>query len=161
MLVVNWVSYFFPPNFILRYLNTFSWVGTSWPCACVFTLLSFHISYLYFPLILICFYLFWLIHVFIFTRYFCTVIFNGGVFLVTLVLIFNDFFTWIIFPVWWMLIFICLFLDDFFLLFIFSDVVVFLVFMCSIYLIFYTLCLIFTLCLVLFACDWFTWDTLK
>ena len=87
----------FPSKLHFEALNPFSCVGPSWPCVCVFTLLSLQISCFYFSLILICFYLFWLLHVLIFNHFFWAVIFNGGVFLVILVLIFDDVVTWIIY----------------------------------------------------------------
>ena len=58
-------------------------------------------------------------------------------------------------PVWWVIIFKCLVLYDLFILSIFSHVIIVLVFMCWRYFIF------FTLCLVVFVCDWDTWDPLK
>ena len=120
-----------------------------------FTLLSFRISCFYLSLVLIFFYLFWLLHVLIFNHYLWDVIFNGGVFLVILVLIFDDIVTWIILSVWWVLIFICLLFNAFFIFSIFGDVVIVLVFVCWKYFIF------FTLCLVVFVCDWYVWDPLK
>ena len=50
--LVNCVSYYPPPNFILR-RSTTSCVGPSWTCVCVFTVLIFPISCFYFSFILV------------------------------------------------------------------------------------------------------------
>ena len=139
----------------LKVMNPFSWIGTSWPFIHVFTLLIFHISCLCFPSILVFFYIFWLLHVLIFNNFLCAVIFNGGAFLVSLVFILNDVVTWVVFPVLWVLIFTCILFDDFFLLYIFSAVVIVLVFLCWYYPI------VFILGLVVFVCYWDTWASLK
>ena len=75
--------------------------------------------------------------------------------MVSLVLVFDDVVARVIFLVSWVLVPISYFFDDFLLFSIFSVVIILLIFMCRCYL----FVLIFGL--IVFVCDWGTWDPLK
>ena len=101
VLVVNWVSYVFPPNFISKRSTPFPDLA---PLGLVFVFSRSLVFRSPASIYLLSWFVF-ISYVFSMSSssvsFFWDVIFYGGVFLVVLVLIFDDSVTWIILPVWW------------------------------------------------------------